>query len=310
MMLTRSDTSDLTGDLLYMRKGDGFTANRIVNAGTLRFVLGGAGEPFDSLRSRFVSAIQSLRDPEPELLLAAYGLAPDYAGIATIRERRHKYGRTIDRGIDTVANREDAAIDHLRVQLLSGWYTQSPLPVRLPQMHNGIMQESVDVSTLVVDKMWRETREHYRFVALFDEAEYIAISSSYPGRPIPENGNFTVRTGRVGGGFIHQFWHTPGPMRRGRTYDLRFGLLPDEEFGEAGAVVEEARAFHEPTLHASISVRFSGSAPEHIWRYDGLTFFERPGKEQRSVNLNLAGEVREEFRDLYGGLFSGVAWRW
>ena len=88
MMLTRSDTSDLTGDLLYMRKGDGFTANRIVNAGTLRFVLGGAGEPFDSLRSRFVSAIRSLRDPEPELLLAAYGLAPEYGGLPTIRERR------------------------------------------------------------------------------------------------------------------------------------------------------------------------------------------------------------------------------
>lgn len=103
------------------------------------------------------------------------------------------------------------------------------------------------MSTLVVDKMWRETREHYRFVALFDEAEYIAISSSYPGRPIPEGDNFTVRTVRVGESFSHQFWHSPGPVRRGRTYDLQFVHVPDGEFGAPGAVVEEARAFHERT---------------------------------------------------------------
>ncbi|MCM3895775.1 hypothetical protein ND991_11195 [Gordonia sputi] len=309
-MLTRSDTSDLTGDLLYMRKGDGFTANRIVNAGTLRFVLGGAGEPFDSLRSRFVSAIRSLRDPEPELLLAAYGLAPEYGGLPTIRERRQKYGGTVDRGIDTVADREDAAIDHLRVQLLSGWYTQSPLPARLPEMHNGIIQESVHIFTLVVDKIWKETREHYRFVALFDEAEYIAISSSYPGRPIPE-GDFTVRTVRIGESFSHQFWHSPGPMQRGRTYDLRFALVPHAGYGEPGAVVEEARAFHERALVVTIEVKFQGVEPRRVWAFKDLTYFERPGPPSRaSIEPTKDGTVRARLHDRHGGLFSGFAWAW
>lgn len=306
----RSDTADLTRDLLYMRKGPGFTAERIVEAGALRLVLGGVGEPFYSLRRRLVSAIQSLRDPEPEILLAAYGLTPEYASIPTIRERRRKYGATIGRGVDTVADREDAAIDHLRVQLLSGWYTQSPLPVRLPEMHNGIIQESVHVATLVVDKKWRETREHYRFVALFDEAEYIAISSSYPGRPIVESDDFRAKTVRIGKSFSHQFWHSPGPMRRGRTYDLRFALVPDGELGAPGAVIEEARAFHERTLSASISVRFDGEIPTRTWKYEGLTFFERPGSAPDEVIPDDSNSVRANFDDQYGGLFSGIAWDW
>lgn len=235
----RHDAADLTDDLLFMRKGPGFTAKRIVNAGTLRHVLGGHDEPFDNLRDRFVSAIRSLRDPEPALLLAAYGLAPDYVGLPMLRQRRERYGRTINRKVDTVADREDAAIEHPRVQLLTGWYTPSPVSARIPEMHNGIIQESVHVSTLVVDRQWQETREHYRFMALFDEADYIAISSSYPGRPLPE-GDFAVKTVRTGQSFSHQFWHY-SLMKGGQTYDLRFRLVPDDDYGRLEAIIEEAR---------------------------------------------------------------------
>lgn len=304
------DAADLTDDLLFIRKGSGFTAKRIVNAGTLRHVLGGCDEPFDNLRDRFVSAIQSLRDPEPALLLAAYGLAPDYIDLPMLRQRRERYGRTIDRKVDTVADREDAAIEHLRVQLLTGWYTQSPVSARIPEMHNGIIQESVHVSTLVVDRQWQETREHYRFMALFDEADYIAISSSYPGRPVPE-GDFTVKTIRTGQSFSHQFWHN-GPMKRGRTYDLRFRLVPDDDYGQPEAIVEEARAFHERTLTATIAVEFRGSTPHQAWSYERLTFFERPGEPNAGKRIDLTGlkTAQVQTHDQYGGLFSGIAWNW
>ncbi|WP_280509578.1 hypothetical protein [Nocardia farcinica] len=306
----RRDAADLTDDLLFMRKGSGFTAKRIVNAGTLRHVLGGGDEPFDNLRDRFISAIQSLRDPEPDLLLAAYGLAPGYGDLPMLRQRRERYGHTIDRKVDTVADREDAAIEHLRVQLLTGWYTQSPVSARIPEMHNGIIQESVHVSTLVVDRKWQQTREHYRFMALFDEADYIAISSSYPGRPIPE-GDFTVKTVRVGQNYSHQFWHN-GPMKRGRTYDLRFRLVPDDDYGQPEAIIEEARAFHERTLTATIEVEFHGPTPEQIWSYERLTYFERPGSPRhgRILDPSEGNVVRSQTHDQYGGLFTGIAWNW
>lgn len=306
----RADSSDLTDDLLFMRKGAGFTAARIVNASTLRHVLGGVDEPFDNMRERFISAVQSLREPEPPLLLAAYGLDASYADLRTLRERRTRYGQTVGRKVDTIADREDAAIEHLRVQLLTGWYTQSPVSARIPEMHNGIIQEAVHVATVVEDRKWRETREHYRFMALFDEADYVAISSSYPGRPIPE-GAFTVKTIRIGRSFSHQFWHAT-PMRRGQTYDLRFTLVPDDEYGQPEAVIEESRAFHERTLTVTIEVEFRGVTPRAIWAYERLTFFERPGTPQhgRQLALDEHGRAQLVMHDVYGGLFGGVAWGW
>ncbi len=305
-----ADAADLLSDLIFMRKSAGFTAGRIVNAGTLRHVLGGADAPYNNLRDRFVSAIQSLLDPEPELLLAAYGLDPAYNDVALLRDRRAQYGATVGRKLDTIADREDAALEHLRVQLLSGWYTQSPLPVKLPEMHNGTMQEYVHVSMLLRDKKWVHTKERYRFVALFDEAEYIAISTSYDAMPIAES-PFTVKTVRVGSGYSHRFYHVT-PMVRGTTYDLRFTLRPDAEHSVSKGVAEISRAFHERTLVATIEVQFEGERPNVIWGFEGLTFFERPGDPTRSnqVVLGADGRGRVTGRDLYGGLFSGMSWRW
>lgn len=283
-----ADSSDLLSDLLFMRKGSGFTARRIVDAGTLRHVLGDADAPYDNLRDRFVSAINSLRDPEPELLLAAYRLDPDYADCKTLRERRQRYGQSVDRKVDTVADREDAALDHLRVQLLSGWYTQSPLPAKLPEMHNGTMQEYVHVSVLVRDKQWMHTHEHYRFVALFDEMDFIAISTSYEATPIAEE-PFTVKTVRSGGSFDHRFYYRT-QMRRGETYELRFTLLPDEEHGAPEGICEVSRAFHERTLAVMIEVNFEGEQPEVVWGFEGLTFFQRPGNPTVENTMERTGE--------------------
>lgn len=320
----QQDSSDLHADLLLIRKHRGFTADRLVNAGTLRRVLGGDTEPFADLRERFVSAINSLESDEPEMLLAAFGLTADEpsgptdsaaldaaVGVgATLRQRRERYGRQIGRCADTVADREDAALEHLRVQLLTGWYPLSPLPRRVPEMHNGIIQESVRVLTVVNDRRWQETREEYHFIALFDEADYLTISSSYPGRPIVESEDFTVKTVRIGESFSHQFWHTT-PMQHGKSYVLRFKLVPDETYGQPGILTEECRAFHERTLVASFEIIFIGEKPEIIWQYEGLSFFERPGTPTARNRLSCGdgSSVTAKFTDVYGGLFCGVGWR-
>lgn len=83
---------DLEDDLLYLRKGPGVTPARVASVGTLRLVLGGAQEPFASLRQRLVSAICSLPDEDEALLLDVFGLSPQAEGLSTLRQRRELHG--------------------------------------------------------------------------------------------------------------------------------------------------------------------------------------------------------------------------
>ena len=217
---------------------------------------------------------------------------------------------TVDQGSD----REDAALVNLRNQLLTGWYPASPLTIRVPELHNGIVQEHVAVVTVVNDRRWQETREHYRFFAAFDEADYLTISASYPGRPIPlpeGKSPFTVRTRHVGNSYSHDFIHHT-PMKRGNSYDLAFKLVPEPDDDDPGLLTETSRAFHERTLTATLETIFIGERPRRIWSYARLSYFERPGQPKPSSLLDVthSSSARASYRDLYGGLFNGIAWEW
>ena len=101
-------------------------------------------------------------------------------------------------------------------------------------------------------------------------------------------------------------------MRRGQTYDLKFRRLPDLEYGAPGALTEESRAFHEPTRFVAFWAAFLGDVPRRIWSYRGLSYFERPGDPTLGQLLEVRDvpAVKAEFHDLYGGLYSGIAWEW
>ena len=178
-----TDIQDLEADLLYLRKGAGVTPERVNAAGVLRLVLGGQDLSYADVRERLVSAIRSLHEADAELLMDVFALSPDTGRMRLLRERRAHYGDKVGRKAEIVAAREKQAVVNLRNQLLTGWYPASPLGVRVPELHNGIVNESVRITTVVADGYWQETREHYRFLALFDEADYLRISSSFPGRP-------------------------------------------------------------------------------------------------------------------------------
>lgn len=299
---------DLQTDLVYMRKSAGFTPGRIAAAGTLRFVLGGEGEPFERLRERFVSAINSLHDEESAILMAAYGLVAPYEGMAKTGDRRKAFGITIGKSADTVENRENSAIKHLAMQLLTGWYPASPLGMRAPELHNGVVNESVALQMVINDGKWQETREEYRFMAAFDEADFIHISTSTP-VVVEPLGGFTVKSEPVGSGYSNRFF-SPQPMRRGETYTLAFRTMPTAEDRNT-RVLETSRGFHERTLTASFKVIFLGEQPQSVWPFTGMTYFERPGLPEQNIGLQSKGNhYWVTYRDLYGGLFSGVAWEW
>ncbi len=300
-------------DLVYLHKEAGFSPVRIARAHLIRQLLGGDQESYEALRERFISAIESLRDPHPELLLDVFGLSPETEGMTYLKDRRQHYGHKYDIKIEAVADRETSALDNLRTQLVTGWYPKSPTGFQIPTSHNGTIQQASHIVTIVRNRSWQENREWHQFVAAFEEADYVAFSYSYSGQPIPE-GDFRVETEQINQSFTHKFFYKE-PMRRGQTYDLKFRILADTELGTPGALQEQCLAFHEPTRFASFGVIFIGERPTKIWSFRGLSFFERPGTPamealERSEEAGGELRVRAEFRDLYGGLYSGIAWDW
>ena len=308
-----NDIRDLETDLLYLRKGAGCTPGRMAAVGTLRLVLGGDDLPYADMHQRLESAIGSLHDDDAALLLDVFALSPDTEKLPTLRARRLHHGAKIGRKIDTVAGRETKAIANLRNQLLTGWYPTSPMPpgARVPEMHNSVIQENVEILTIVEDGYWQQTREHYRFLALFDEADYLRISNSFPGTVTPQP-PFTVRSHKLGESYSHDFYHQDGPMRRGQTYDLYYTIRPDPDLAEDRCIQETSRAFHERTLTATFEVIFIGEKPETIWSFKGLTYFERPGQPGNGQTMppKGGGAIRQRYRDIHGGLFAELSWSW
>lgn len=151
-------------------------------------------------------------------------------------------------------------------------------------------------------------------LALFDEADYYEISTSYA-MTVTTYGGWTSTTGEAPGGYTIRFY-PPGPLRRGQFYDLRFKLSPPpgepNELALSGQICEESLAFHERTLEARFEVIFLGEKPEVVCYFTGLTGMQRPGGAVPGRLLSPVDGTTASVRlnDLYGGLYSGIAWEW
>lgn len=314
-MIYKSNTyENLITNLMYLRKDKGFTASRLRNTRTLLGLLGGSGQGFADLKARFVSAINSMADKRAvSLLLAAYALAPDYADASQLSERRQAYGQAVGLKSDALAKHENAAVRELAIQLLTARYTFSPLPFS-PNVvpHNAALHEYVEIATVVKNQHWQETRETYKLISLVDNVGWLEISSDIPAI-VTSTCKAKVKTGPSSGGLRHRFYFDELLMR-GDIATLTFTMTPDERLADPDKRIlhEETRAFHEPTLIAKYTVTFIGEQPTVIWQYDHLAIYERPGEpsERQLLTPDANGIVQADFTDLYGGLYSGVAWEW
>ncbi|RRD51562.1 hypothetical protein EII12_08275 [Buchananella hordeovulneris] len=300
---------DLRADLLYLRKGAGYTPKRLASRPALVAVLGGRTEPPELLVERLESAIRSLHDPDSELLLGIYGLDSAH-GPATLAARRDAAASRLGIGREAVADRDTAAVERLLRQLLTGWYPKSPAGIRIPEYHNGFIQHAVNVTTYVRDHRHLESQHSFRLFALFDGVQYVTFTMSYPTPPKPLGTGWSVRTEEIPGGWQHEFWRQES-MRRGHTYDLAYRLVnPDPN--EPYWLHEESLAFHEPTRFARFTVHFLGQPPTTAWQFSGLTALQRPGAPSANTQLSAEtdGTITATFRDIYGGLYCGLAWEW
>ena len=304
---------DLIDDLIYLRKEAGFVYWRLEATTVFNEIVGGRERDFDTLRLRLQSAINTLDPPDAEVLRVAYGLLPDYAGITTLRARREKYGERIGKKYDTLVDRENAAIQELALALLNARYTTSPLPAGTPAMHNAALQERVEITLVVRDRLWLETRGFFRLIPLIDGVEYMEMSTGNPSIITGANADVVAKTITMPNGLMHRFYYKE-PLKRGKPVELCFTMNPDVEKDDTYeyAVLEESKAFHEPTFSFSVEVIFLGVKPEMVWSFKQLPFFSRPGipRQEHLISLEDTSVARANFTDLYGGLFSGIAWRW
>ena len=301
---------DLLTDLIYLRKDAGFTPHRFRQASALLGILGDS-PTFEEARNRLLSAIYALPSQrDTEILLAALALTGEYKGLSPLKKRREKLARETGLSTDTIADYETAALNELAVFLISARYARSALPEGVPMMHDVAIHESVRVVTLVRDRLWQETREYYRTIPLIDGVEYFEISSDIPAR-ITASSAMVVKSETTANGLKHRFYFAE-PLKRGKVAELSFVMQPDGSKDEELILKEETRAFHLPTIAAEMEVLFLGDKPKTIWHYTKLPVFERPGLPKREQMLDMHGgsSVRVHWDDLYGGLYSGIAWCW
>lgn len=318
-LVAAPSADDILDDLAFLRKGQGFTPARLASIGAVVELLSEhPDEPFERMRSRFESAIHSLGQPEVDLLLDIFALSPETQNLPRLGDRRQVYATKIGRGVDTVANREHSALERLVSTLVRGTFVQSPLTIAVPEMHGGIIYETTSTLIVIENRKWARTLEHYRFVATFDEMDFLTITRSYEAKTTADpRGRFRVNTRPTTHGFNDHFWHqnvardADEPMRRGVMYDLKFLLEPIDR-DELGPMVNAYRAFHERSLLASFRVAFVGERPSQVWKYERVSHFDQPGvpTDLNRVLLDESVTATLRLRDLHGGLVSGIAWEW
>jgi len=311
--MDKQTRNDLIDDLIYLRKDAGFVPWRLEATTVFNEIVGGRERDFDTLKLRLQSAINTLDLTEAEALRVAYGLLPDYAGLGSLSARREKYGERIGKKYDTLADRENVAIAELALALLNARYTTSPLPAGTPVMHNAALQERVEITNVVRDRLWLETRGFFRLIPLIEGVEYFEMSTGTPSIISGTNRDIVAKTITMPNGLTHRFYYKE-PLKRGKPVELSFVMNPDVEKDDTYeyAVLEESKAFHEPTFSFRVEVIFLGVKPEMVWSFKQLPFFTRPGipRQEHLIDLSDTSMAAAEFTDLYGGLFSGIAWRW
>ncbi len=304
---------DLITDQMYLRKSFGFVAGRIYEASTFISVIGGKNQIFESIKVRFIAAIYSLQDKQnAESLLAAYGLLPGYEAIPLLRDRRAKYGQQVKRKYDTLADREIAAINELAIRLLTSYYSGAPLPAELPMPHGGFLMDYLYVTTVIQDRNFVSHQQTRKIISLVEGAKGFEYQSNSKTTLIPIDG-IEVKTRYVKNGTVHTLIFSK-PLKRGETHIFTFNEIMDEAESNEPTPTEDfaGQSFETPTLNYVQKVIFKDGKPPILWFYDKLSRIVRPGEPGKNNQLEVSkdGTIQREFTQLYGGLFSGIAWRW
>lgn len=305
------DRSDLVDDLTYLRKAAGLTVDRLRNAPAVIAYCGGPDASLDTVRTRLITALHALQHRGGPALQAAYGIQPGSAAGTT--ERRQTYATSIGKRPNTVLEWENSAIAELALILLTAYYAGSATPTDLIIPHGGFLIEALHVVTVYRDRRFVESHQTRRLLSLVDGAAGFRYGTYSPSELSSVSGATTDPAEQHDGGTMHTL-RFPKPLQRGQVHSFGFRERVPETAVEATPPTADfsGQSFESPTLRYRNELCFLGEAPLTLWTYDKLSRIERPSEPTADNRVQLHGRsvLSVDFTELYGGLCSGVAWRW
>lgn len=329
-MAYKRTADDLLADLKRLRKGKGFVPAHLLTAGLLAQWLGGKDFDLETIRWRFVDAINQLAQREDRtLLLAIYGLEEGYAGLPTLSARRAKFSKEVAHvGEDTLLSREEAALLELSAVILNH-YTNVDLAnrVELPHPHRLILEHRItttlinglpskemhELTLLPFYDGWRPSDNYYGFTL----PAFITVK---PLRGIRE----VSSTSYSGRGSQHILTFNE-KLKRNLPFSFAFETFPKGELSQQpninpSQLAEQmgerisfsGKSITEPTRQLTVTLSFQGKMPRELWWYKNKTRIARPGQpsESNRLLLNEDQSVSKTLTTLYSGYSSGIAWRW
>lgn len=311
--MTLRAREDLITDLNYLRKGEGLTLERLPNAPAVIDYCGGPDVPLSTVRTRLITAVNSLRQHKGgPALRAAYGI--DDHSPASTTERRRRYAAAVGRRPNTVLEWENSAIEELALVLITSYYAGAETPSGLVIPHGGFLIENLHVVTVIRDRSVFESHQTRTIISLVDGAAGFRYGTYSPTELSHVTGATADPPEQHEGGTMHTL-RFPRTLRRGEAWTFSFREhVPD---GAPDGAVEadvhfSGQTFESPTLEYLDEVCFLGETPSVAWSYDKLSRIERPGLpgESNALGSNASALVSARFSELYGGLCSGIAWRW
>lgn len=177
--MTRRDREDLITDLNYLRKGEGLTLERLPNAPAVIDYCGGPDVPLSTVRTRLITAVNSLRQHKGgPALRAAYGIDDDSPASTT--ERRRRYAASVGRKPNTVLEWENSAIEELALILITSYYAGAKTPSGLVIPHGGFLIEDLHVVTVIRDRSFFESHQTRTIISLVEGAAGFRYGSYSP----------------------------------------------------------------------------------------------------------------------------------
>lgn len=311
--MTTGSREDLISDLHYLRKGTGLTHERLRNAPTVIAYCGGTDVPRATIRTRLITALHAIRNHRGgPALRAAYGI--DEGSAAGTTERRESYAQSVGRRPNTVLEWENSAIQELALVLITSYYAGSETPKGLVIPHGGLLIEELHVVTVIRDGDFFESHQTRTIISLVEGAAGFRYGTYSPTELSHVAGATADPPEHHQGGSMHTL-RFPRQLRPGEahTFSFREHVPPGADDGAAHAEADFAgQSFESPTLRYLDELCFVGPTPTVLWTYDKLSRIERPGPPTPANRIQLNGRavVSAGFSELYGGLCSGIAWRW
>ena len=172
------------------------------------------------------------------------------------------------------------------------------------------------VTTIYRDRRFTEHQQRRRIISLVNGADtfkYVSSNESGSARTVLlDPRGCTVETEYVPGGSVHVLGFPE--LKRGDDHEFGFREMVEASEADEDRPLSDfaGQSFETPTLLYGQEVVFLGDKPPIIWAYQNLSRVERPGTPEKNEVLQFdnSDSLRKEFRHLYGGLFSGIAWRW